>query len=357
MKVHVHENINMSSSTDYADKMTFTDHELHLVNKQLDKVVRLMQLSGTYVHNVHTKRLKVLHMIYPVILILYQWFVVIAKLTKISFTDEFSPDLFYNLLVFIFRIYILCIFCIPTLKLGTLKRFRKELQIIWLTKSENYRTNCARKLSLMTNIGIGIVLLSFLGNAGNVLSTCIDLNPVQMEYSIPLWSKNWSNELQVSLCIGCAVLDMFMYVSIWLFTALFIIIWYLVKAEFDNINAEIHHFIETQHLTFESCIGHKEEIQLEHVIEEPRFDLEDLRLHHDVICHMVDMANGLFKFLIFATCGVSLLVTCLALYFLAKVEDGVDMLAMLAVVSQLIVCLCTLVMIIITGTILNDKVG
>ena len=347
----------MSTQADVGDKMASTNHELHLVNKQLDKVVRLMQLSGTYVHNADTRRLKVLYMIYPVILLLYQGFVVIAKLTTISFTDAFGPTLFYNLLAVIFRIYILFIFCIPTLKLGTLNRFRKEFQLIWLTKSENYQNNCRRKLSLLTNISIGIVLMSSLGSVGNVLSTCTDLNPVQLEYSIPLWSQNWSNELQMSLCIVCAVIDLLMFMCALLFTVLFIITWYLLKSEFDNINAEVYHFIETQHITFESCIRHKEEVQLEHVIEEPRFDLEDLRLHHDVICHMVDMANGLFKFQIFATCGVSLLVTCITVYYFAKVDESVDILAMLVIVIQLAMSLCTLVMIIITGTILNDKVS
>ena len=333
-----------------------TNFDLNVVNKQLDKIVRLMQICGIYVHNAATRRLRFVYMVYPIVSLLYQGFVLISKGTKMSFTGDFGTDMFYNLLIFIFRMYLFAVFCIPTFTLGILKTFRKELQLIWMAKSAIYRRKFARKLSLLTNISIGIVTLTCLATVGNLLPTCISLHPSKMDFVIPLRSENWSPELQISVCIVCGLVETFMVTGIWLCTFLYIILWYIVKSEFDNLNEEVCHYIETQNLTFEICIGNREEIQRDHVIEQPRFDLEDLRLLHDVICHMIDLANGLFKFVIFATCGVALLVICITLYYFAKVDESVDSSSMLAIALQLVACIFTLVVIVITGIMMNDKV-
>ena len=334
-----------------------THLELRLVNKQLKKIVRLMQICGIYVHNADTRRLRFVYMVYPIISLLYQGFVVISKGTNISFTDAFGPDVFYSILVFIFRGYLFTIFCISTFTMATLRRLRSKVQLIWMTKSEAYRKKFSRNFTLMTNIGIGIIVVVYLGNIGGNLYNCISLSPVYLDYIIPLWSNSWSSEFEMSVCIVCTLLDMIMLAGVWSFTTLYILTWYLVISEFHNINEEIGNYIETQHITYEYN-GHTDDtcMQGDDVTDEPRFDLEDFRLHHAVICHMVDLANGLFKFVILATSGVSLLVTCLALYYFAKVDASVDMMSMLTISSHLCVSLFTLVTIIITGVVVNDKV-
>ena len=179
--------------------------------------------------------------------------------------------------------------------------------------------------------------------------------PNSYEAFIPFWRPMtpWANNVVFIICF----MMRFLYILVvWFILQLFVMIAYLLKTEFDYCNQKLVAFIDKQRIYFSDRQTTADD-DFGDIENSPYSSIEDARCEHDVLCHMTQMANDVFSPMVaICLCG-AIIQICLVLAMVSGGVQDVNPNIILSLYTNSVAALAYLMVTLIGGVILNDKVS